>query len=87
MRTITALRNILVGAAVLTWAAWLSPLLLAASGRLGSGAAAAAAAAASQQPLLRLPLMLAAAAVTAAAALLSNVRSRFIFVDYVHAHR
>ncbi|GAB4823576.1 hypothetical protein N2152v2_010622 [Parachlorella kessleri] len=85
LRTVTALRNILVGAAVLTWAAWLSPLLLAASAWLGSGAAAAVAS--SQQPLLRLPLVLGAIALTAAAALLTNVRSRFIFVDYVHAHR
>ncbi|GAB4823577.1 hypothetical protein N2152v2_010623 [Parachlorella kessleri] len=87
LRTTTALRNILAGAAVLTWAAWLSPLLLAASAWLGSGAAAASAVAGSQQPLLRLPLVLGAVALTAAAALLTNLRSRFIFINYVHAHR
>ena len=76
-----------MGAAVVTWAACLSPLLLAVSSWLGSGAGAAAVLASSQHSVLRLPLVLGAVALTATVALLNNLRSRFIFVDYVHAHR
>ncbi len=80
------MRNLIAGAALLAWATWLSPLLLAVSTLARPGAAAAAAGAITLPRLGLMPLLL-VAALTAAAVLLGKVRSRFIFRDYVHAHK
>ncbi|GAB4823561.1 hypothetical protein N2152v2_010607 [Parachlorella kessleri] len=87
LQTITVLRNVFAGAAVLAWAACLFPLLLVASSLAGPGHTAAAAAMADTQPALGLAPVLPAAALTAVAALLTKVQARFIFVGYDHAHR
>ena len=86
MQRVTALRNILVGAAVLAWATLLSPLLLGVSAWLGSTPAAATVAAFKPSAGMAVALLV-TAALTAAAALLHKVRSKFLFVDYDHAHR
>ncbi|GAB4823559.1 hypothetical protein N2152v2_010605 [Parachlorella kessleri] len=86
LQKVTAVRNLIAGAALLAWATWLSPLLLAVSTLARPGAAAAAAGAITLPRLGLMPLLL-VAALTAAAVLLGKVRSRFIFRDYVHAHK
>ncbi|GAB4823562.1 hypothetical protein N2152v2_010608 [Parachlorella kessleri] len=85
LQRITLLRNILAGAAVLALATWLSPLLYTLSTRVGPQAAAATMA--SSRPSLVVAPVLLAAALTSAAALLSKLRDKFIFEDYIHAHK
>ncbi|GAB4823560.1 hypothetical protein N2152v2_010606 [Parachlorella kessleri] len=87
LQAVTTLRDFLAMAAVLVWAASLSPLFVVVSALLVPGAATGTPAAPQPAIGLALTAVLLAAALTAGVVILRRSRNMFLFVDYDHAHK